>query len=195
MDIETIAIYDNEAENICQLHSTLIPIRIYELIEKNFIKHAVTADVGCGIGRDTHWLNQQGFQTIGVDASKQMLKQAMTLYPNDKFIHDSLPELPLLADSKFQNILCSAVLMHLKKNDFVAACLRLFELLNKKGCLIVSFRGTNETDNREKGKLYRPIAVDEFLAIFRENGCNIVLQEKEMEISRNLVWNNFVIFK
>ena len=195
MDIETIKIYNCEAESIAKLHSTLIPHRIYELIGENFIIDAATADIGCGIGRDTHWLNQHGFPAIGIDASEQMLKQATGLYPGNRFIQDSLPALNNLGSSRFQNILCSAVLMHLIQEDLIPACTRLLELLNENGCLVISFRETNERGDREKGKLYHSIIIDEFLDIFKKNGCEIVLHESQTEASRNIVWNNFVIKK
>jgi trans-aconitate methyltransferase len=57
MDKETIYIYNKDAESIAQLHSTLIPHRIYDLINQYLIKNTATVDIGCGIGRDTHWLN------------------------------------------------------------------------------------------------------------------------------------------
>ena len=95
MDKETIDIYNREAVSIAQLHSTLIPHRIYELINQYFIKGEKTADIGCGIGRDTHWLTQQGFPSIGIDASKNMLQQAKSLYPSDNFFQDELPEDPV----------------------------------------------------------------------------------------------------
>lgn len=93
MDKETIDIYNQDAENIAQLHSTLIPHRVYELIQQYFIKNTATLDIGCGIGRDTQWLNKQGFLTLGVDASAGMLKQARQLYPDLLFNEDYLPEL------------------------------------------------------------------------------------------------------
>ncbi len=174
MDKETINTYNLEAESIAKLHSALTPHRIYGLIEEHFVKNTATLDVGCGIGRDTYWLNQNGFPTIGVDASEEMLKQASKLYPANVFIHDYLPELSGLATQQFQNILCSAVLMHLSQNDLITACGRLLELLNGGGHLVISFRGTSATDNREKGKLYQPIGTGELLNLFTENGCKIV---------------------
>jgi 2-polyprenyl-3-methyl-5-hydroxy-6-metoxy-1,4-benzoquinol methylase len=195
MDKKTIEAYNREAESIAQLHSTLTPYRIYELIDQYFIKGGKTADIGCGIGRDTHWLNQKGFPTIGVDASEGMLKQTQSLYPTDNFIQDYLPDLNQLGKSRFQNILCSAVLMHLSRVDLKTACIRLLQLLNNNGCLVISFRGTNEICNREKGKLYETIDIDEFLKIFKENECKVLVQESETETSRNLTWHNFVIAK
>lgn len=79
MDKETINSYNREADIIQKLHSTLTPSRIYELIEKYFIKGKMTADIGCGIGRDSYSLNQQGFPVIGIDASKEMLKASTAI--------------------------------------------------------------------------------------------------------------------
>lgn len=125
MDKQTINTYNLEAERIAQLHSNLTPSRIYALITKYFTKTAQTLDVGCGIGRDTQWLNQQGYLALGVDASEGMLKQAQHLYPQVRFINDSLPDLNSLNGQTFQNILCSAVLMHLHKASIDNDCLRL----------------------------------------------------------------------
>ena len=195
MDKQTIDTYNNEAESIAQLHATLTPHRIYELIEEHFVKNQPSLDVGCGIGRDTYWLTQHGFLATGVDASEQMLKQAQYLYPNDNFIQDDLPDLTQIGTSKFQNILCSAVLMHLTTIDLKSASQRLLQLLNNQGYLIISFRGTHETSNREKGKLYENINIADFLSFFTDNQCKVLVQESVTEVSRNLTWHNFVIKK
>ncbi|MDD5410000.1 MAG: class I SAM-dependent methyltransferase [Methylobacter sp.] len=193
MDQQTIEFYNSEAENVVRLHSTLTPQRIYQLISRYFVPGGKTVDIGCGTGRDTHWLNQQGFPTFGIDGSVEMLKFAQSFYPGDVFLQDYLPDLKVLSDLRFQNILCSAVLMHLSKVDLKPACDRLLQLLDDNGCLIISFRGTNEINHRENGKLYESILVADFVMIFNENGCDVLVQESELEISRNLVWHNVVI--
>jgi 2-polyprenyl-3-methyl-5-hydroxy-6-metoxy-1,4-benzoquinol methylase len=195
MDRETIDTYNREAENVAQLHSTLTPSRIYELVRKFFIKGGATADIGCGIGRDTYWLNQHGFPTIGVDASEEMLKQALRLYPDLIFNQDYLPTLANFDNSQFQNILCSAVLMHLDNNSIEAACFRLVQLLKPNGRLIISIRRTHEENKRENGKLYEAIDIDLFSQFFEQNNCEILLYESEVEQKRQLTWHNFVIKK
>lgn len=195
MDQQTIETYNNEAENIAKLHSTLVPERIYELIEHYFIKNGKTLDVGCGIGRDTNWLNQQGYEAIGVDASEGMLSYAKSLYPKIGFILDYLPDLKTQDNAIFDNILCSAVLMHLNDADFMAACARLFSLLADEGVLIISFRGTNEQGYREKGKLYNPIEVDQFLIFVNDQKGTVLVKEFIADNSRGLLWHNFVIRK
>jgi len=195
MDQQTIEIYNKEAENIAQLHSTLIPERIYELTKQFFIKNGKTLDVGCGIGRDTNWLCQQGYQAIGIDASSSMLNYAKSLYPDVDFILDHLPNLKTQGYVTFDNILCSAVLMHLNDADFMASCDRLWSLLAANGVFIASFRGTTAQDYREKGKLYNPIAIDVFLKFFTARQCIILVNESLADKSRGLVWHNFVIKK
>jgi len=195
MDNSTINAYNQDAQNIADLHSKLIPYRLYELIDQYFIKGKASADIGCGIGRDTSWLSQQGYPCIGIDASNEMLRQANTLYPQEKFIHDYLPELNSISSENFQNILCSAVLMHLPKTDIYPACQNLLRLLKQNGRLIMSFRGTNELNYREKGKLYEPINIDEFSKFFQDQKSEILLNESEIEIKRNLTWHNIVIRK
>ena len=193
MDKQTIDLYNLDAERIAQLHSSLTPSRIYALITKYFTKAAQTLDVGCGIGRDTQWLTQQGYSAMGVDASEGMLKQAQHLYPQVRFINDSLPDLNCLNGQTFQNILCSAVLMHLNKASIDSACLRLLALLKSSGHLIMSIRGTDADDQREQGKLYEAIDIKAFKHFFLQQGCTLVFYEQDLEPARQLIWHNFVI--
>ena len=193
MDKQTIETYDREAERIAQLHSSLTPTRLYTLITVYFTKSGNTLDVGCGIGRDTQWLNQHDYPALGVDASEGMLKQAQQLYPQVRFIKDSLPDLTRLNGQTFQNILCSAVLMHLDKANLEQACLKLLDLLQAEGHLIISIRKTDTTDYRENGKLYEPIDINTFKQFFLQHQCKILLEEQELEPSRQLTWYNVVI--
>ena len=195
MDKQTIETYDREAERIAQLHSNLTPDRLYSLITEYFTKTGNTLDVGCGIGRDTHWLNQHDYPALGIDASEGMLKQAQQLYPQVRFLKDFLPDLTSLNDQTFQNILCSAVLMHLNKADLEQACLKLVTLLKASGHMIISIRETNAVDHRENGKLYEPFDINAFKHLFLQHQCKIVLEEQELEPARQLTWYNFVIRK
>ena len=195
MDKLTIDTYNLEAEQVAQLHAGLVPIRIYALITDYFTKNSLTLDVGCGIGRDTNWLNQQGYPAMGIDASEGMLNQAKQLYPEVKFIKDTLPDLKTLNEQRFTNILCSAVLMHLNHETLYAACLRLITLLEPAGHLIISIRNTKADNHRENGKLYEDIDSAEFKDFFTQQHCQVIIAEQETESARQLTWYNFVIKK
>lgn len=195
MDNETIKAYNMDAANIAELHLTLTPHRIYQLIDQYFIKNTTTIDIGCGIGRDTYWLNSKNFPAIGVDASVGMLTKARDLFPDLIFQQDHLPTLVSFGSSQFQNILCSAVLMHLHGNLIEHACNRLFQLLKDDGRLIISMRGTHEENKREKGKLYEDIDINFLIKYFKQKKCQILVAESEYEKNRELTWHNFVIKK
>lgn len=193
MDKETIEVYNREAASIARLHSTLKPERIYQLIHQYFVKNGKTLDVGCGIGRDTHWLKQQGFPTLGVDASVEMLRFAQGFYPTADFLQDDLPDLPELQNLRFQNILCSAVLMHLPETQIPIACKRLLALLETDGRMIISVRGTQAENQRERGKLYATIEPESLQQLFIELGAKVLFQETTIETARSLSWHNLVI--
>jgi len=195
MDQSTIGVYNSEAKQIAELHAKLRPSRIYELINQYFHPRGNTVDVGCGIGRDVDWLARRGYQVVGVDGAKEMLKQARNFYPERDFIVDLLPSLEQLKIGEYQNILCSAVLMHLTSDDLMVACKRLVTLMAKNAILVLSFRGSAEIDNREKGKLYEPIDTDLLVQRFVASGLTLVLLESEFERERHLTWHNLVFKK
>ena len=195
VDQETIRNYNQSATQIVELHSALIPKNLYKIINRFFIKEELTIDVGCGIGRDCHWLLKNGFHVIGIDASEQMLVQARGIYNGIDFINGSLPLLDGVKDEVFTNVLCSAVIMHLDTSEINKAINNLLRVMIDGGIIVISFRGTHEKGMRENGKLYTSISDNNFINIFVENGANLLLKEVEHEEERSIEWHNFVFKK
>jgi ubiquinone/menaquinone biosynthesis C-methylase UbiE len=195
MDKETINIYNQDAESIALLHGKLAPERLYQLANQFFIRNGKTLDIGCGMGRDTAWLFNHGFPTIGIDPSRGMLEQAIKRYPNLCFIQDALPELSSIADAAFHNIFCSAVLMHLRHKSQLLAIFNILRLLKNDGVLIISFRATKHKDCREKGKLYEKINFKKIINYFQDNEGKLLLSESSTESGRNHIWHNLVFKK
>jgi SAM-dependent methyltransferase len=53
-------------------------------------------DAGCGAGRATEWLTQQGAAPVGIDASAQMVRRARERFPGNSFVLANLAKpLPL----------------------------------------------------------------------------------------------------
>jgi SAM-dependent methyltransferase len=195
MDKTTIDSYNKDADNIAQLHASLTPEKLYNLINQHFIKKGLTADIGCGIGRDSHYLSEQGFKVLSVEPSTAMLQKSRELYPYLTLQEDYLPNLNSLAVNTFQNILCSAVLMHLHQSDIKTACLRLLALLKNEGILIITLRGTHQPDKRENGKLYEDINTANLCQLFTDNQATVLIHEIDLEPKRQLTWHNLVIKK
>lgn len=195
MDYQTISVYDSSAEQIAALHKTLVPTRIYQLVNQFFIKGGICADVGCGIGRDSAWLSEQGYSVIGIDASEGMLQQARECYPNIYFIHDSLPLLDKQTDFSFVNVLCSAVIMHLADHQIACAVANLVRITEVGGVIIISFRGTSSKDRRENGKLYSAIELNKLASLFVQSGTTLLHYETDNQADREVEWTNIIFRK
>jgi len=195
MDQKTITAYNQSATQIVALHNRLVPKNLYRIIDRFFIRGAACTDIGCGIGRDSRWLLQQGYQVTGIDAAEQMLFEARQRCPGVPFIHDSLPLLKTIADGVFTNVLCSAVIMHLGADQIKLAVAHLLRVMVEDGVIVVSFRGTHNVDQRENGKLYTPISVDELIVTFAESGAILLFCERDYETGRMLEWTNLVFRK
>ena len=195
MDPRTISEYDNQASEIARLHKTLLPSKLYGLIDRYFIRAGRCADIGCGTGRDTSWLADKGYEVIGVDASRGMLDQAQALYPRLRFTQDSLPLLATQGNDLYDNVLCSAVIMHLPKDQIGTASKNLVRIARPGGVIVLSFRGTKNPDYREGEKLYTAIAAEELERTFSQAGALLLHSEVDHEEGRGLDWINLVFRK
>lgn len=61
-------------------------------------------DVGCGAGRVTKTLVDAGFDVVGLDVSREMVRAADRLVPEAAFVHGSATDLPF-ADGSFDHAL------------------------------------------------------------------------------------------
>ena len=72
-------------------------------------KHGNALDLGCGTGNYTLELYKRGFQVVGVDISRRMLKIAQKKLPNVKFIKANAYSLPF-EDNTFDLVLSVTML-------------------------------------------------------------------------------------
>jgi SAM-dependent methyltransferase len=184
MDSKTISEYDKNAKLFAERHSKIEPQRLYDLAKTFFKLNGASLDLGCGIGRDTNWLCENGFPAEGVDASVGMLEQAKKAYPEIKFNKAQLPEVNF--DSSFENIFCSAVLMHIPRSALVSTVISLLKALKTNGRLVLSYRsGHCEIDDR----LFETYHPGQVAQLFESLGGKVLLIEKDG------IWENLVIEK
>ncbi len=109
-------VYDERADEFAARHRAAAPASLERLYRTNgsfFHPGAPSADIGCGSGRDTAWLEAHGYPAVGYDATEPMLAQARARYAEIPFIRSALPDLDGVGEEAYANVLCSAVLMHL----------------------------------------------------------------------------------
>ena len=155
MDTDTLLAYNNKAGTFAaDWLAQPAPDDMYAMLTQYFTP-GPTADIGCGAGRDTAWLNTHGFETVGYDVSVGLLREARAAYPALTFEQAALPALSGMTSGSFQNILCETVIMHLEADQVAAAMERLLDLLKPGGTLFVSWRVTEGTSLRDAhGRLY-----------------------------------------
>ena len=195
MDQETIDRYNIKKTEITKLHKSLTPHELYAEISKQFPKGSSVLDVGCGTGRDCAWLAQNGFRPLGADASFGMLESAKLECPGVSFINDSLPNLLKIENETFDNVLCSAVIMHLQENDIALAISNLLRVVRKNGVVIITYRGSATFEIREDGKLYTPLKPAQIIEYIQNNSASILSHDQNIEQGRGHTWHNFIFRK
>jgi SAM-dependent methyltransferase len=170
VDKKTVETYAQKANEFSQEWlEQPAPSDIYDLVEKYFIKNGKTIDVGCGNGRDTNWLNSNGFPAIGVDVSENLLMEARRLFPLVDFAKGVLPQLEDVQDT-FSNVFCETVIMHLPSTEIGVAVQRIKSLSDKNGVVYLSWRVTEKEDFRDpKGRLYSAFEPKFVLNYFEED--------------------------
>jgi SAM-dependent methyltransferase len=175
MDRATLAAYDAAAAAFAKdWHDQPPATDLHDLVRRCF-HPGLTADIGCGSGRDAAWLAANGFPTVGYDPSEGLLAQARATYPSLKLATAALPELRGIADNTFDNVLCETVIMHLDRAAITPSVRRLLAILKPGGVLALSWR-VEEADRRDPhGRLYS--AFDRKLVVGELAAATILLDE------------------
>jgi SAM-dependent methyltransferase len=184
MDARTLAAYDLHASSFAANweQAQAAPDDLHAVVRRCFHAAGLTADVGCGSGRDTAWLAENGFPAIGIDPSQSLLEEAARRHPGVRFQRGELPGLGGFADGTFANVLCETVIMHLDPGIIAASVRRLVALLEEDGILYLSWRVTEGSSRRdEQGRLYT--AFDRSLVDAALTNARIELDERVVSAS------------
>ena len=182
MDRTTLGAYDHDAAAFADdWEAQPVPTDMYDLVRR-FFRPGPTADIGCGAGRDTAWLDANGYSACGYDASQGLLREARRRHPHLRFLPAVLPRLEDITDESFVNVLCETVIMHLAPGDVTPAVKRLLGILAPGGTLYLSWRTTQGRDRRdEHGRLYA--AFDPALVQAALGSAEILLDEERGSLS------------
>jgi SAM-dependent methyltransferase len=181
VDRQTLAAYDGAAPAFAKDWHEQPPPSDLHAIVKRFFAPGLTADVGCGSGREVAWLSANGFPAIGYDPSEGLLKEARTRYPRLEFVAAALPELSDIAADTFINVLCETVIMHLGHDIIVPAVQRLITILKPGGTLYLSWRMSPSDQRDQHGRLYA--AFDKALVLGALAAETVLLNETVVSAS------------
>ncbi len=129
---------DSGLENTYYLGYRDIP---YFLEKYTVGKRAI--DYGCGTGRSTRFLKKFGFETIGVDVSKEMLAQALTIDDESHYLHIKSGQIPVLDNSYDLVFSCFVFFTISTKKEILAILKEIHRCLRDEGIFIL-VTGTEE---------------------------------------------------
>lgn len=138
-NIESISGYNYEDSVLNNSHGFLLPAvkpEVDMLLHNLPENQRRIFDLGCGNGSVSNWLNQNGWDVTGIDASVEGIAQAQNNYPNITLEHasvyDDLPE----RYGQFSAVISLEVIEHLYNPR--ALTQQLYNLLLPGGTAIIS---------------------------------------------------------
>lgn len=122
-------------------------------------------DLGCGVGRHTVFLAQQGFDVTASDVSLSAVRKTREWLANEK-TNANVVELDMLTwpfdHGTFDAIIAYNVVYHAMRNEVERVLEQAFRVLTLNGVMLVTFKSSLDSDYGEGNRLdratYAPVA-------------------------------------
>jgi SAM-dependent methyltransferase len=99
---------------------------------------APIADLGCGPGHVTAWLEGKGVRAVGIDLSADMVAVGRREYPGVEFRKGDLLDLPAM-DGEFGAAVALYSIIHLEPGELRRALEEIHRVLRPEGLVLVAF--------------------------------------------------------
>jgi len=96
-------------------------------------------DIGCGNGKDTHYLRQKGAVLVGMDISSGMLREARKRVPEGIFYQMDMRNLGFSA-AVFDGVWANGCIYHVPKIDFAQVLKEVLRVLGPLGTFSFNFK-------------------------------------------------------
>ena len=146
-------------------------------------KKGKVLDVGCGCGRDSAYLQEDGFQVSSVDISEGMIKEAKKLGINA--VKGDI--LKMVSNEEFDGVWCMATLADIPKSESKKFIKKLNESLKKEGILYLAVKEGEGEELIEK-EIYDNSP--RFYAFYKQEELEKLLQENGFEVLESTVSND-----
>ncbi len=186
----TEAYYKKNSKNLIQRYDNANMSTLHKLLDKYFIGSLKVLDIGFGSGRDLYFLYNREHNIWGVDQAEAFVKNAQLRFPDikEQFIQESLPfQKSTNFSTKFDAVICIAMWMHIKREQYINAVDDITNLLNDKSVVIISFsKGIRSEDER----YFEDVDRDYLHKLFKNKGFEVVEEIKTRDsLSREgLTW-------
>ncbi len=147
----------------------------------------IVLDVGCGGGRTTTFLLNNGMRAVGVDLSENMIEIAKREAPEADFFVGDVRDIEKIG-GVFDGVFAQAVLLHIPKQEIPAVLQKLGDKLKNGGhmCIFVKERKLNgpeeEIEERTSyGKTFQRFfsyfTTEELRGLLTSAGMNVVFED------------------
>ncbi len=189
----TVATYDRQAPAFAARWWDLRLDRALDTFGGYLRPGARVLDLGCGPGRDVRFLNELGFQTVGLDRSAGMLAEARPRVVAP-FVQADMRALPF-ADGSFDGVWACASLLHVPRAEAPAVLAEVRRVLEHGHLFLAVKRGEGETwVETEHGPVffacYHPAEVE--LLVERAGLRVLEFWEEADQAGRDHPWINLV---
>ncbi len=106
-------------------------------------------DLGCGNGKTTSVLIDEGYETMGLDFSRVAIEKCRERFPGSVFVVSSVLEMPF-GDETFDYVTAVHILEHLEHEDLKAAAQEIRRILKEGGFVFI--RSFTPDDMRSKDR-------------------------------------------
>lgn len=114
------------------------------LLKKLIPQGGSILDLGCGHGRDLAFWNQLGYQTVGIDFSKNLLSIAKQRHPNSQYYNLNISQIDQLP-YQFDLIYSSYSWLHLDQKELASLNKKIYRQLKPHGYFFLATGIANQT--------------------------------------------------
>lgn len=215
VDKKTIEYYESNAPSICARYESSRPSELQDFIlqalrgysDRRGIARPRILEIGCGSGRETAFLFEQGYEAFGVDASNAMIACARSHHPETAgrlfqaaFPLERSPEhAQTVLQLPFDAVLLLATAMHIPDNELETILNQVHAMLVPSGIMIISSssgRSGIENDRDPNGRLFIERTSETLTVLIQKHQFRILAtRQDEDSLSRDITWNEFVCEK
>lgn len=172
--------YNKIAKEYTQKHgySENLSIKSLEKFSSLLPQNSKVLDIGCGGGQDSKFLSDKGFNVLGIDISREMIKLA---HKHDSKINFKLMDVvDLPASKKFNGIWCSRVFHNIPIKEQEKFIKKFNTLLIKNGVLYITSVVSDKKedyellDSKDNGILKKYLQAKTFKNLLINNGFKIL---------------------
>lgn len=162
-------------------------------------KNGKILDVGCGPGKDSHYIVSKGFDVVGIDLSEEMIKIAKKNFPEIDFRVMDMRRMHFENES-FDGVFVAFSLIHLPKKEVLSTLNKLHGVLKKEGIVYVAVQEgeSKEIFLTEPLKPHEKIflnlfSTEEIKSLVKKAGFFIIAEHKRKPEKNEFQYNKLFI--